>query len=160
MQYLKYIVIWVKHKQHLLEVVKIEIDYRNCTFYLTSMYQSLTKTPEYLFHMLNCKILPLQSGDEHSDVGRGSGYAGAGHGGQGGRGQGSPGGGLFYGNVLEPQHFGSSASDEKSSGGGILTAIVSNELRVDGKVQGLIAFWKTVLLFFLIDGNLHRDNEF
>ncbi|KAI8478546.1 hypothetical protein Bbelb_437250, partial [Branchiostoma belcheri] len=72
-------------------------------------------------------------------AGRGTNGAGAGHGGNGGRSRSRPGAGRFYGDLSEPDTFGSSATlngVRHVAGGGSVTLSASNMIRLDGTIRG------------------------
>ncbi|KAI8481428.1 hypothetical protein Bbelb_408020, partial [Branchiostoma belcheri] len=72
-------------------------------------------------------------------AGRGTNGAGAGHGGNGGRSRSRPGAGRFYGDLSEPDTFGSSATlngVRHVAGGGSVTLTASNMIRLDGTIRG------------------------
>ncbi|XP_077861760.1 LOW QUALITY PROTEIN: uncharacterized protein LOC100369350 [Saccoglossus kowalevskii] len=69
-------------------------------------------------------------------LGEGHYESGAGHGGEGGKGS-RPfsGGGMFYGDFVHPNEFGSMASNEQSHGGGVLKINTDNLLHIDGIIR-------------------------
>lgn len=80
----------------------------------------------------------MQEAVNGSGVGAGTtnveGSSGAGHGGRGGRGNGSSLTGAFYGNIINPQMFGSTGGGGKAFGGGVLF-INSSGLTLDGVIK-------------------------